>query len=317
MSEPKPGQRAGSPPPGWPEIPDYIDFCRHHRGLSASRLAGIARCLDRFAGFLSEQRLTQWEGLTCEHLDRFLLWMVPQTPPERQARWRYLQRVQFLQSILRGFLRYLFSLGQVDRDWALALRSPRRHRLASTPRALAADQVLSVLRGVDRTRPGGKRDFALVLLAAGLGLRVGELAALRLEGLRWREQVIWIEQSKTANLLRLPLPAPLMQALAEYLRDERGPSAYREVFLESRPPHRPLRAHSISVLIGNRLRQAGVKATAHQLRHSFAGALLETGVAFTTLQELLGHRNFTSTQVYTKIDVRQLRDVADNDAEDY
>ncbi|RPI27268.1 MAG: hypothetical protein EHM61_08995 [Acidobacteria bacterium] len=317
MSDPKPGQTVGSPPPGWAEIPDYIDFCRQHRGLSASRLAAISRCLDRFAGFVTEQHLTQWDGLTCEHLDRFLLCMVPPPPPERQARWRYLQRVQFLQSILRGFLRYLFSLGLVDRDWALALRSPRRHWLASTPRALSADQVLSVLRGVDRTRPGGKRDFALLLLAAGLGLRVGELAGLRLECLRWREQMVWVEQSKTANLLRLPLSAPLTQALAEYLRDERGQSPYREVFLHRRPPYRPLRARGISVLIRNRLRQTGVKATAHQLRHSFAGALLETGVAFTTLQELLGHRNFTSTQIYTKIDVRQLRDVADNDAEDY
>lgn len=317
MNEAKLDQTVGSLPPGWAEIPGYIAFCRHHRGLSASRLAGIARCLDRFAGFLAEQQLTQWHDLTCEHLDRFLLWMVAQPPPERQARWRYLQRIQFLQSILRGFLRYLFSLGRVDRDWALALRSPRRHWLASTPRALAADQVLSVLRGVDRTRPGGKRDFALLLLAAGLGLRVSELAALRLESVRWREQMVWIEQSKTAKVLRLPLSAPLMQALAEYLRDERGRTAYREVFLQSRPPCRPLTARGISVMMRNRMRQAGVSATAHQLRHSFAAALLETGVAFTTLQELLGHRNFTSTQVYTKIDLRQLRDVADNDAEGY
>lgn len=303
--------------PSLAEIRCYIEFCRDHRGLSVSRREAIARCLARFELFLVERAVSRWPALTCEHLDTFLLQMVPDPSPDPPSRWGYRQRIQFLQSILRGFLRYLFSLGQVDRDWALALRSPRRHRLASTPRALSADQVLSVLRGVDRTRPGGKRDFALLLLAAGLGLRVGELAALRLECLRWREQVVWIEQSKTANRLRLPLSAPLMQALAEYLRDERGPTAYREVFLQSRPPCRPLRAQSISVVIRNRLRQAGVKATAHQLRHSFAAALLETGVAFTTLQELLGHRHFTSTQIYTKIDVRQLRDVADNDAEDY
>jgi len=98
--------------------------------------------------------------------------------------------------------------------------------------------------------------------------------------------------------------------------ERRAGSPHRKVFLALRPPFGPLRRHAVSLLIFRRMRRAGIRGSAHWLRHAFAGEVLKSGVSFSTLQELLGHSHFSSTQIYTKIDLCQLREVAKNDAED-
>jgi site-specific recombinase XerD len=243
-----------------------------------------------------------------DHIDRFV----------RQQASGNILRIQRIQKILRGFFRYLFSQGIMQRDFAAALINPPQYRLARTPRALSPDQILHLLNRIDRQKAGGKRDFAVLLMAATLGVRSGEIARLRLEDIHWRNQRVRFRQSKTENLLHLPLSRPLVEALADYIKNERpSDSPYREVFLRFYPPRTPLRPEAVSGLIARRMQRAGLRASAHQLRHAFANELLKTGIAYSTLQELLGHRHFNSTQVYTKIDLAQLREVADNDARKY
>ncbi len=265
--------------------------------------------LRRFDDFVNRDGVRDLNQLQADHLDRFV---------SSQAASSNRGRIQRVVKILRGFFRYLFAQGRVNRDWAAALISPPQYRLARTPRAPQVSQVRLVLAGIDRTRYGGRRDFAVLLLAAGLGLRAGEIAALRLDDLDWRGERISIRQSKNRNVLELPLLRPLVEALADYLRHERPTdSPHRHVFLRLNPPWTPLAAGSVCGLMARRLRQAGVKASGHQLRHAFASELLRARVGYSTLQELLGHRHFTSTQVYTKLDLSALREVADNDAQDY
>jgi integrase/recombinase XerD len=246
--------------------------------------------------------------LQVQHLDHFV----------RPEAAHNVGRIHRVHKILRGLLRYLFSLGYLDRDWAVALRSPPNYRLARTPRALAPAQVLRILASIDRRAPGGKRDFAIVLLAASLGVRASEIAGLRIEDLNWKQGVVRFTQFKNRHVLHLPLSWPLMRALADYLKNERPrPSPYRHVFLRRTAPRRPLTPRMVSRLITTRMRQASVQGSGHHLRHAFAGELLRMGTPFSTLQELLGHTHISSTQVYTKIDLAQLREVADNDAENY
>jgi site-specific recombinase XerD len=198
-----------------------------------------------------------------------------------------------------------------------ALLAPRRYQLARTPRALAVEQVLRLLRDIDRRHRGGKRDLAIILVAASLGVRASEIAELRLQDLDWTHAAAAFPAIKGKNILRLPLSRPLIEALADYLKTERpAGSPYRNVFLSLTPPYRPLTWSSVSMLIVRRMRRAGIKASGHQLRHGFASEVLRCGVPFSTLQELLGHSHYSSTQVYTKIDLTQLREVAVNDAED-
>lgn len=291
----------------FPETADYLLFCEEHKGLAKATLAKAELFLRRFEQFLRSVPLTAWDQLQSSHIDVFV----------RQQASHNIERIQDIHTVLRGLFRYLFSVGCVDRDWASALISPRRYFLARTPRAIPSEQVLRLLRSIDRERHGGKRDFAIILVAASLGVRVSEIAALCLGHLDWLQAMASFPPMKGKNVLRLPLSRPLIEALADYLKIERpAGSAHRNVFLTLRPPFKPLVVQSVSSLIGRRMRRAGIQGSGHGLRHSFAGEVLRSGVSFTTLQELLGHSHFTSTQVYTKIDLVQLREVANNDAEE-
>jgi site-specific recombinase XerD len=290
-----------------PNIADYLRFCEEHKGLAKNSCAKIELCVRRFDQFLRSVPLTAWDQLQSSHIDLFV---------RRQASHN-IERIQDIHTVLRGLFRYLFSLGCVDRDWASALLSPRRYFLARTPRAIPSEQVLRLLRSIDREQRGGKRDFAIILVAASLGVRVSEIAALCLHHLDWLQAMASFPPIKGKDVLRLPLSRPLIEALADYLKNERpAGSPYRNVFLTLRPPFKPLVVQSVSSLIGRRMRRAGIQGSGHRLRHGFAGEVLRSGVPFSTLQELLGHSHFTSTQVYTKIDLVQLREVANNDAED-
>ena len=292
----------------FPQVADYLRFVKEHKGLAENSLVQIELFVRRFDQFLHAHQVSSWQQLKIHHLDQFV----------RQQASHNIGRIQRVHKILRGLLRYLFSLGDLDRDWAAALRSPPDYRLARTPRALAPQQVLRVLDNIDRQAPGGKRDFAILLMAASLGVRASEIAALRLDDLNWKQGVVRFPPLKSRHFLHLPLSWPLVKALSDYLKNERPrPSPYRHVFLRRTSPRRPLTPSSVAQLMARRMREAGIRASGHQLRHAFASEVLRMGTPFATLQELLGHSHISSTQVYTKIDLVQLREVADNDAENY
>jgi integrase/recombinase XerD len=290
-----------------PEMSDYLRFCQEHRGLAQNSCIQIEIVVRRFDQFLHSVGLSEWNRLQSDHIDSFV----------RQQASHNVKRIQHTHALLSGLLRYLFSLGRLDRDWACTLRSPRRYELARTPRALAADQVLHLLRGIDRSQRGGKRDLAIILMAASLGVRVSEIAALSLEHVDWVRGVVSFPPIKNQEVLPLPLSRPLIEALADYLKNERpAGSPYRNIFLALTPPLTPLAPVSVSTVISRRMHRAGIRGSAHRLRHAFASELLRAGVSFPTLQNLLGHSHISSTLVYTKIDLVQLQDVANNDAED-
>jgi integrase/recombinase XerD len=290
----------------FPEVEEYLRFCEEHKGLAENSLIQIELFVRRFDHFLRDRQVRSWSELGIDHIDSFV----------RQQAARNIKRIQRVHKILRGLFRYLFSLGRVNREWASALLSPRQYRLARTPRALMPEQVLHLLRSIDRARWGGKRDFAMILMAASLGVRASEVAELKLQDLGWTRAVVSFPPTKGKSVLHMPLSRPLIEALADYLKNERpNGRSHRNVFLARTPPFGPLRWSSVSAAIARRMRSAGIKGSGHQLRHAFASELLRGGIPFSTIQELLGHSHLSSTQIYTKIDVTQLREVAVNDAE--
>ena len=292
----------------FPEVADYLHFCRQHKGLARNSLIAIELFVRRLDGFLHSRKVKKWNEMRMRHIDLFI----------RQQADKNIKRIRRIQSVLRGLFRYLFSLNLVNRDWALALHAPRQYHLADVPRTIPRDQVIRLLNGIDRNRPGGKRDFTMILMAASLGVRANELANLCLEDLDWKKGAVRFKQSKNGKLLWLPLSGPLIGALASYLQNERPKnSVQRNVFLRLDAPWEPLTPTGIASAIRKRMRAARIAGSGHQLRHSFAGELLQMGVNFSTLQELLGHSHVTSTQIYTKIDLNQLREVAESDGEYY
>jgi site-specific recombinase XerD len=291
----------------FPETADYLRYCKEHKGLAKNSCVQIELVVRRFDQSLHSAGLTDWKQLQNSHIDGFV---------SGQASHN-IRRTQHTHALLSPFLRYLFSIGRLDRDWACTLRLPCRYRLARTPRALSVDQVLHLLRSIDRSRRGGKRDFAIILIAASLGVRASEIAALCLEHFDWARDVVSFPPIKNKQVLPLPLSRALIEALADYLKNERpAGSSCRNVFLTLTPPLVSLGPISVSSVMRRRMHAAGIAASGHGLRHAFASELLRSGVSFPTLQQLLGHSHFSSTLIYTKIDLTQLQEVANNDAED-
>jgi site-specific recombinase XerD len=291
-----------------PGTVDYLEFCKKHKGLSKNSLLQIELFVRRLDHFLHAEQLTQWDQIESRHIDDFV----------REQAGKRIKRIQRIYKILRGLFRFLFSIGLLTRDWASALHAPRQYWLDHVPRAIAPDQVLRLLHSIDLDKRGGKRDFAVILMAASLGVRASEIASLCLEDFDWKREAVRFQQHKNRKVLWMPLSLPLIEALASYLQNERPKNcAQRAVFLRLNTPWGALTPGGLAGTISKRMHAAGIAASGHQLRHGFASELLRVGVNFSTLQELLGHSHISSTQIYTKIDLAQLREVAGTDAEGY
>jgi integrase/recombinase XerD len=291
-----------------PQTAEYLEFCREHKGLAENSLVQIELFVRRFDQYMHSRRLSKWDQIQVRHIDHFV----------RQQACKNIKRIHRVQKVLRGLFRFLFSHGFLSRDLASTLHAPRQYRLAHVPRAMPPDQVLRLLRSIDREQRGGKRDFALILMAATLGVRASEIASLSFEDFDWKRGAVRFMQHKNRKLLWMPLSRPLVEALASYLKNERPRnSAQRVVFLRLCAPWAALTPRALAGVISKRMQAAGIAASGHQLRHGFASELLRLGVNFSTLQELLGHSHLSSTQIYTKIDLVQLREVAENDSSDY
>jgi len=213
---------------------------------------------------------------------------------------------------LSAFWRWLDLLGHRTRHLIHAVPLRRTYRLADVPCAIDWDEVQHLLAAVDRHGTNGRRNYAMLLLAASYGLRSCEIRALRLEDIHWDKDEILIFSPKTGRRRKLPLTRPVGNALVEYLREERPAAHHRQIFLSSRAPHGPLHSR-FGRWVARCFEKTGIKAPrrgAHTLRHSLAIHLLRSGETLKTIGDVLGHRSTETTFIYTKLHVEDLRTVA-------
>ena len=225
-------------------------------------------------------------------------------------------------SMLRTFLRYLCLYDLVAAELAGHVPRVRMRRYARIPSVWSREQVAALLEAVDRTSPKGKRDYAILLLAARLGMRASDIRTLQLENLRWDDARIEFRQVKTKTPHSLPLTKEIGEALIDYLRHGRPEADYREVFLTATAPFKPFAAnHSFYNIITDWRLRAGVELTPpsqqglHSLRHTVATRLLEAGTPLETITSVMGHLSPETTRIYTKVDIAALRSVALNPEE--
>jgi integrase len=218
---------------------------------------------------------------------------------------------------LRAFLRYLAMDGVVPASVVKRIPRIRVCRDARVPEVWRAEDVAALLAAIDRGSPLGKRDYAIVLLAARLGMRVGDIRDLRLEDLRWDEARIERRQSKTGVPVVLPLTEEIGEALVAYLRDGRPPTTRREVFVRHLAPFEPFGQNdNLYHIVATYRRRAGIELPRkshkglHSLRHTVATRLLEAGVPLETISGVMGHISPETTRIYTKVDLAALRSAA-------
>jgi site-specific recombinase XerD len=232
---------------------------------------------------------------------------------QRQASRLHQKRAKLLTSALRSFLQYVRYRGKAKPDLAAAVPVVANWSMSSVPRAIAPDQVRQLLASIDRNTAIGRRDYAIVLLLARLGLRSGEVASLELEDIDWNAGKLSV-RGKSGKRSELPLSPEVGKAIAAYLRCGRPQSKSRRVFLRGKAPIRGFRgASGVGSIVRHRIERAGIDAPtrgAHQFRHGLATDMLRGGASLGEIGDLLGHHNPQTTMIYTKVDVETLRTLA-------
>ena len=194
-----------------------------------------------------------------------------------------------------------------------AKRYLRKNSLPSTWKREDVDKLLSA---VDRGNPVGKRDYAILLLVTKLGLRVGDIRALRLNDIDWENNRLSFVQSKTQKRVDLPLPNDVGWAIIDYLKYGRPQTAIQNVFLTCRTPIMAFSdTSSLSGIIIRYAQMAKIdlsehKHGMHSLRHTLATRLMEENIPISTIADILGHTSTETVKKYLQVDIAHLRDCA-------
>ena len=225
----------------------------------------------------------------------------------------HLKRAKLMTTALRSFLRYVAYRGDVTLDLAAAVPIVANWSMPSIPRAISAEQTRQLLASIDRRTAVGRRDYAILLLLARLGLRSGEVAFLELDDIDWSAGQLSVH-GKSGQRSELPLPTDVGKAIAAYLRHGRPHSASRRVFLRAKAPITGFRGPcGVGSVVRHSLQRAGIDAPtmgAHQFRHGLATQMLSHGASLSEIGEVLGHRHPQTTKIYLKVDIKALRTLA-------
>ena len=282
----------------------FQQYLRQERSLSEATVINytpVARSflLERFPkGALHFQQITAADVTACV---------------QRQATLVTSKRAALVVTALRSFLRYLFHRGIVAIDLASCVPTIATWSLSNVPRFLSGEQIEKILGSCDRETVIGKRDYALLLLLARLGLRAGEVVALTLDDFDWEAGLITV-RGKGKRVAQMPLPSEVGTAIAEYLSTGRPRCSSRRVFIRA---HAPLTgfANSVAIcsLVDKALERAGVESEyrgSHVFRHSLATIMLQHGASLPEIGDLLRHRRPDTTRIYAKVDLVSLRSIA-------
>jgi site-specific recombinase XerD len=297
---------------------DYAQYCKDRLQLRPGTLHERTIELTIFLDFLHSRKTRTLDQIQAPDLSEFLSCRADLPPVGKIRRDRWLQptTVARIVSDMRSFLRFLTMRGILHKDLSAALPKVRVPRDAKIPSVWQQELVVRLLETVDRCSAKGKRDYAILLLACRLGMRVGDIRTLKLHQIHWEDSTIEVTQSKTGLPLSLPLTSEVGEALIDYLKSGRPQSAHREVFLKVNPPFDPFTGNNLHHIVTYWRLLAGIRFRApqkrgfHSLRHTLATRLLQKGTALTTIAEILGHTSLESTRIYAKADVETLRGVA-------
>ena len=283
----------------------YKRFLLDERGVNPSTAANHLPTVRRFLAECFGGREITLESLSAQDVNRFML---------REAQRLSSSRAKLVCSILRGFLRHLHQRGAIAADLAGAVPTITSWRLAGLPKALRPEQVEAILSACDSGTVAGRRDYAILLLLAKLGLRGGEVAGLTLDDFDWDAGIVNVS-GKGQRREPLPLPHDVGEAVADYLRNGRPPGCpTRRVFVRLRAPQRGFADTSaIDDIVHRALARAQLDPPfkgAHLLRHSLATGMLRNGATLEDIGQILRHRQPETTQIYAKLDLEALSTVA-------
>jgi site-specific recombinase XerD len=284
---------------------EYEDYLRNQRGLSEKSIYDCWRFADRFLHFRFKGRRPDLSKITPADIARFMQHLVSRGKPFRD---------KTPPTHLRNFFRFLFKSGKTNVNLTPSVPRIAQKYASTLPRHLLPEQVETLIAATKADTAAGRRNYAMVLLMARLGLRAAEVITIQIDDIDWRAGELLV-RGKGQLHDRLPLPKDVGEALSNYIRQDRVTTS-RVLFVWHRAPHMPF---TDSQVISEVLKKAFERTKlnpptryvgSHILRHSLATDMARRGASLAEIGDVLRHRSRASTMIYAKLDVEGLRSVA-------
>ena len=284
----------------------YVDYMDQERGLSKTTIKGQICILKKFFKCVGEDY--SLHQLSILDIDKVLT-------HKQWINGCCRRTIQAQASVVRAFLAYAEEKGLCRKGLAKSIKMARVYKHEAPPCGPTWDDVKKLLESTEGNYPTDIRDRAIIMLLTVYGLRCGEVKKLHLEDLDWENEVLFLWREKNVKSQKFPLSQTVGDAILNYLKNAR-PNNYqcREVFITRKSPYRPLSSAAFFQIVSKRLKPLGIDLHhygPHSLRHACATRLINEGVSLKEISDHLGHQSLESTRIYAKVDLTNLRKVAD------
>ena len=285
-------------------LEQYRCYLREERGLAEGSIRNMVPFVDRFLAQKCLRDHLDLSALKASDITSFV---------RKQATELGSVQAKHMVSSLRSFFRYLHHRGEIDTDLAGCVPCVPAYSFSTIPRFLPTGTVEKILRRTDRSTPEGRRDYAVLMLLARLGLRTCEIVRIELEDVDWELGQITV-RSKGGRWSKMPLAPDVGQALAAYLQHDRPRCSTRRLFVTQRAPITGLCSGcAIVKTVTRALNRAGIvseRKGGYLFRHTLATEMLGRGASLQEIGQVLRHRKADTTGIYAKVDFAALRKLA-------
>jgi integrase/recombinase XerD len=284
---------------------EYQTYLHRQRGLAESTIVNCIHYMKRFLAFRFGDELGDLNAITPDDIVTFVSQLKAGSLP---------RRYKALPSHLRNLFKFLFWSGKTKRNLANSLPRVAQTNPSNLPRHLDPEKIRRLIETVRTDDPTGRRNYAMLLLMARLGLRSPEVIAIQLDDIDWRAGEILIH-GKGKLHDRMPLPTEVGEAIVDYIRNGRQ-SDSRALFVSAKTPHPPFKnAQILNGVLRYAFARTGLKPPqkhvgSHLLRHSLATDMLRRGASLDEIANVLRHRSRVSTTLYAKYDIEGLRSIS-------
>lgn len=269
----------------------------------AKRIGIYDSILRRFLFFINEQKLSDFSDIDQMTVRDFVVSIAPSKP----------KSMDDVMTALRRFFSYLNENSYSEDTFWMLLSAPRARDHRVRP-CMKQEEINQLIQQIDQTTSMGKRDFAILILAASTGLRAGDIASLKLTDIDWRKNELRIVQGKTDSILILPLSKNVLTAIANYVLNGRPKTTDRHLFIRSYAPYTNLQdGVSVACIFRKYLKLAGIihniddGRTVHGLRRAIGTQMVAEKVSVATVAQVLGHSGIKATKKYISLDLEGLR----------
>lgn len=281
---------------------EYILQVKRASGLVASTVQSYHLYLSVFLSYLNKCGITSFE-----HFDKASVHNFVNDLGEYSVITRH-----FIVLKAKQFLKYLYDNQVLPADYSRIMPKTKYVRQPNLPSYYSPEEVEQLINCIERSNPNGKRDYAMVLLAARIGLRCSDIANMQFTNILWERKLISINQQKTKDPIELPLFPEIGNAIIDYLKHGRPQSGLPYIFLRHIPPYDNVCNNFLYGIIQKYMNLSGIKYDErrhgpHALRHSLATNLLSKEVTLPVISSVLGHTYSESTMFYLRIDTNSLR----------